>query len=296
MLYTITGASGHTGSLIAKQLLASGHTVRVIARHADALQSLVAAGAIAHPGDMADTAFLTDAIAGSDAVYALIPPHFTAENVRDYQNLIATSVVTAIKKAGVRNIAILSSVGAHLPKDAGVVQGLHDFEQMLGEIPGLNACILRPTWFMENFFAQIALIKGMGIMGLAVHPDLKVPMVTTSDIAAVAARRLNTLDFQGMEIQYVLGARDYDLNETAAIIGAAIGLPTLTYVQFPYDQVAQSMVQMGMSESMGGAMAQFMRSMNEGKVLSAHARNAGNTTPTTLEDFAQHFAAAYNAA
>jgi uncharacterized protein YbjT (DUF2867 family) len=295
MTYTITGASGHTGSLIAQQLLAAGQTVRVIGRHADTLQPLVDLGAQAFVGDMADAAFLTNVFTGANAVYALIPPHYGAPDVRAFQNQIATSIVDAIKASGVTHVAALSSVGAHLPQDGGVVQGLYDFEQMLGALSGVNVCVLRPTWFMENFYGQIELIKNMGIMGMGVKPDIKIPMVVTSDIAAVAARHLFALDFKGVEIQYVLGSRDYDLNETASIIGTAIGKPDLKYVQFPYDQVAQSMVSSGMSQSISNAMAEFMKSINEGKVQSAHTRDAGNTTPTSLETFAQQFAMAYKA-
>jgi uncharacterized protein YbjT (DUF2867 family) len=295
MTYTITGASGHTGSLIAHRLLDAGHTVRAIARHADKLQPIVEKGAVAHVGDMSDAAFLAQAFTGADAVYALIPPDYGAQDVRAYQNRIAASVVEALKRSGMRNVAVLSSVGGHLPADAGVVQGLYDFEQMLEAMPGMNVCVLRPTWFMENFYGQIGLIKSMGVMGMGVHPDVKVPMVLTPDIAAVAARRLLALDFKGMEVQYVLGARDYDLNETASILGQAIGRPDLRYVQFPYEQVTGSMVSMGMSDSMAAAMTQFMKSVNDGKVLSAHTRDAGNTTPTTLEMYAQHFAMAFAA-
>jgi len=43
-MYVVTGATGNTGSVVAKQLLAKGKKVRAIGRNAERLQSLVAQG------------------------------------------------------------------------------------------------------------------------------------------------------------------------------------------------------------------------------------------------------------
>jgi len=44
-MFVVTGASGHTGNVIAKALLAKGEKVRVVGRSADSLQALVSEGA-----------------------------------------------------------------------------------------------------------------------------------------------------------------------------------------------------------------------------------------------------------
>ncbi len=44
-MYVVTGATGHTGSVIAKRLLAQGKNVRVVGRNSDRLSSLVSLGA-----------------------------------------------------------------------------------------------------------------------------------------------------------------------------------------------------------------------------------------------------------
>jgi hypothetical protein len=53
------------------------------------------------------------------------------------------------------------------------------------------------------------------------------------------------------------------------------------------------MIQMGMGESVVSRMREFIKAMNEGKVMEETKRTPGNTTPTTLEEFAHTFKAVY---
>ncbi len=62
-MYVVTGATGNTGSVVAKQLLAKGKKVRAIGRNAERLQSLVAQGAEAFVANVADAAAISKAYA-----------------------------------------------------------------------------------------------------------------------------------------------------------------------------------------------------------------------------------------
>jgi hypothetical protein len=53
------------------------------------------------------------------------------------------------------------------------------------------------------------------------------------------------------------------------------------------------MMQMGMGESVVDKLNEFVKSMNEGKVLAHARRTPSNTTPTTAEEFAKVFKNAY---
>lgn len=68
-MYAITGATGHTGNVVARALLSKGEKVRVIGRNAERLQAFVASGAEAFTADLTDTATVTRAFAGTKAVY-----------------------------------------------------------------------------------------------------------------------------------------------------------------------------------------------------------------------------------
>jgi hypothetical protein len=57
------------------------------------------------------------------------------------------------------------------------------------------------------------------------------------------------------------------------------------------------MVEMAMSDNAAKSMLEMFRSFNAGLIRPSRERDAGNTTPTTLEEFARTtFASAYRAA
>jgi len=293
-MYVIIGATGNTGKPITLALLNAGKKVRIISRDAAKAKELTDKGAGLLTGDVADVNFLSKAFIGATAVYAMIPPEFTAPDVTKYQMKVADSIAHAIQTAGVKYVVALSSVGTHLEKDGGIVSGLRYMEQKLNAIPGLNRLYLRPTYFMENSLGMVEVAKNMGVIGSPVKSDLRLNMIATKDIADYAAKRLIALDFSNQNIQYLLGQRDFTYTEVAKILGGAIGKPAMKYVEFPPDEFRKAMLGMGASASMVDNMNTFIRSMNEGKVLAEAKRTPETTTPTSIEEFAKTFAFAYN--
>jgi uncharacterized protein YbjT (DUF2867 family) len=291
--YVITGATGNIGHVLVQKLLAAGNTVKAIGRNTEKLNKLKEKGAQILPGDVNDPAFLTKAFTGADAVFAMVPPNHQAVNVRDAQQKVVKSLITAIKNSKVKNVVALSSMGAQLSKGSGIVLGLHELEEEINKLQGVNAKILRCGYFMENLYGQLPVIQQMSLMGSSVKPDLKFPMVATKDIADAAARRLSNLDFAGISVEYVLGPKDVNFNEVASIIGKAIGKPDLKYVQFPEQDAVKGMMQGGLSKSTADALVEFSRVMNNGEAGSAHKRTPDNSTPTSLEEFSKTFALAY---
>jgi uncharacterized protein YbjT (DUF2867 family) len=292
-MYTILGASGHIGGMIADSLLQSGKKVRVLTRSEIRVKHFAERGAEVMTGDLEDVSYLVKAFDGAEAVFAMIPPNMKSVNYRNYQKCVGGAIARALKESPVRYVTALSSVGAHLPERAGVVQGLADMEHTLNKLSGINVMFLRPTFFMENFLGQIGLIKQMGVMGTVVESDFSFPVVATKDIARIGFQHLLNLDFEGKRVHYVLGPRDITMKEAASILGSAIGNPELKYVQFTPDQVKGGMVRAGLSENAAGAMVEFMESINSGWIFNEIRRNPGNTTPATLEEFAQVFAQTY---
>lgn len=291
-IYAITGATGNIGHVICEKLLTEGHTVRAIARTAEKLQALADKGAEAHPGSLEDTAFLTKAFQGADAVFAMLPPNFASTDYRALQNALAQSSVAAVKDANVKNVVALSSIGGHLLEGAGIVQGLHDFEEHLNELKNVDVLVLRPAYFMENIYMQIDVIKHMGICGSPIAPDVSLPMVATKDIAAVAAGHLSNLDFKGHAIEYILGERNLNYTEVTRALGKALGKEDLQYVQFSYEDAYKSMVEMGLTEDIADLIIGLAKAINSGDLLSHYQRTPDNTTATSIEEFADTFAAA----
>jgi len=293
-MYVILGASGNTGHIVAKTLLARGQKVRVVGRNAAHLQALAAQGAESFVGDVTDATALTKAFQHADSAYVMIPPNLTTNDFRTFQERSSDAIAAAAKNTGVKNIVSLSSVGADKSSATGPVVGLHHLEQKLNQINSANVLHLRAGYFMENTLGQAGAIRMMGSTIGPVRPDLKLPMIATRDIGDAAADALLHLDFHGKSTQELQGQRDIDYIEATAVIGKAIGKPNLGYVHAPNDQIRPAMVQMGMSDNFVGLILEMAGALNSGYMRALEPRAVRNTTPTPFETFAaQSFAPAY---
>lgn len=296
-MYVILGASGNTGHIVAKNLLAHGQKVRVVGRNAAHLQPLAAAGAETFVGDVTNAASLTRAFQQAESAYVMIPPNPTSNDFRGFQETVSDAIAAAVKKAGLSNVVSLSSFGADKPAGTGPVVGLHSLEQKLNQIEGANVLHLRAGYFMENTLPQVGAIRMMGSTVGPVRPDLKLPMIATRDIGAVAADALLRLEFRGKQTRELQGQRDLDYAEAATIIGKAIGNPGLGYIQAPDDQIRAAMVQMGMSANFVGLILEMADALNRGHMGTLEPRAVSNTTPTSFESFvAEVFVPAYQQA
>jgi uncharacterized protein YbjT (DUF2867 family) len=285
-MYVITGATGNTGSVVAQKLLAEGKKVRVVGRDPKRLEQFTQRGAELFIADATDAAALTNAFAGAEAVYAMVPPNNAAPRVRPYEEGVSDSIRTAIEKNGIKYAVVLSSIGADKSHGTGPVAGLHSLEKKLEAISGLNALFLRPGYFMENLLPQIGAIKSTGGMVGPVKADLPLPMIATRDIGAFAAEALLKLDFTGKSTQELQGPRDVTYVEVAKIVGAAVGKPDLEYTLMPAEQLKPVLVQMGMSANMADLLLEMADALNSGHMKALEPRSAANTTPTSLVTFA----------
>jgi uncharacterized protein YbjT (DUF2867 family) len=294
IMYVITGATGNTGKIIARELLARGKKVRIIGRSAEKMLELKENGAEVQVGDLFDESFVNNAFAGATAVYCMIPPNPHAKDFRMDQQIVARNLVNAVDGNKVKHVILLSSIGAHLRTGAGVIDGLGDLEEYFSALKDVNVLILRPGYFMENIFGQMGIIKQLGIVGTPIRGDLKFPCVATKDIAALGAKRLLKLDFRGHTIEYILGPRDLSYNEITGIISKAIDKPDLHYVQLSYEDAKKGMVQSGfVSENMADLYMKMSEAFNSGIVLNEHTRTSENSTPSTFEEFVSGFAEAF---
>ncbi len=292
----VIGATGNVGAQLVRNLLHQGHPVTAVARPSARLNALAGAGATVEAGDLADTELLISALLGADAAFLMIPPNNDAADFLAYARQVGNRIADAVQVSGLRKVVHLSSIGADLPSGTGPIKSVHWQEACLNQIEGLEVVHLRPAYFMENLLANIPLIEHMGFIGSAMRADMKFPMVATRDIAARAAQLL-TSPIQGRTVQYLLGPRNYSLAEAAHAIGAAIGRPELPYMQFPYEQAIQGMIQAGLSPSMADLYDELAHTMNAEQVSVNQVRTPDATTPTTLEEFARYvFAPAFLAA
>ncbi|MBV8865709.1 MAG: NmrA family NAD(P)-binding protein [Acidobacteriaceae bacterium] len=295
-MYVITGATGHTGSVVAKRLLAQGKKVRAVGRSTDRLSSLVSLGAEPFAADVTNKEAIARAFSGAEAAYVMIPPDLANPDYAAYQDKVTEALASALEKELPTHVVALSSLGADKPDKTGPIAGVHRVEERLKRISGLNALYVRAGYFMENTLPQAGVIQHMGATAGPLNADLKVPMIATRDIGNFAADELLRLEFRGHQTQELLGQRDLTMTEVAGVIGQAIGRPELPYRQISYDEFRGFLVQMGASQRTADMMVEMAEAQNSGHVRPLEARTQRNTTPTSYEQFvAEEFVPAYQA-
>ena len=292
-MIVITAATGRIGSKTASMLLAQGKKIKLITRDPEKLAELQSKGALVARGDMMDAAFLSEAFKGAEAVFLLLPPSLTTDDIAGFQKAAGEAQVEAIIAAGVKNVVFISSLGIEASGNGSLVNGLALQEKRLNALPAdINVICLRPTGFMENLLTQLVMIKNYNSIYSPLSAELKTGIIATHDIAAVAAEKLALPDFKGKTFLNLLGSRDYSQKEMASIIGNAIGRPDLAYMEVSFDDNRKAMVQHGISESVADGLICMLKNINAG--LSVVERLPENTTPTSLEYFAAHdFKAAF---
>jgi uncharacterized protein YbjT (DUF2867 family) len=296
MNYIITGGAGNISKPVAEKLIAAGHTITVIGRSAANVESLTSLGAKAAIGSVEDENFIAQTFKGADAVYLMIPPNFSVEGGWiAYQNKVADAYVNAIQKNGVKHVVVLSSVGAHMGRGAGPVDGLADMEKKLSVLTTTNIKILRPGYFMYNLMTMIPLIKNMNIIGSNFgDSEEKLAMADTQDIAEAAADELLNLSFTGISVRYIASDERHP-NEIAEVLSKAIGKPGLPWVVFSDEQTKAGILQMGLPPTIAEGYTQLGEALRSGAAQADYWKNKPTLGKTKLENFAKTFAAAFAA-
>lgn len=296
-MYVVTGATGNTGSVVAKTLLTQGKKVRVVGRSADRLAPLVSLGAEPFTGDIRNREAVRKAFSGAQAAYVMIPPDLANPDFPAYQDQVIQAVASALEQGEPAHAVVLSSFGADKPDKTGPIAGLHRLEERLKSIPGLSALFLRAGYFMENTLPQANVIQQMGLTAGPLRSDVKIPMIATRDIGAFAAEALLQLDFRGYQSQELQGERDLTMSEATAVIAKVIGKPDLEYQQISDDQFRGILLHMGASQSLADLFIEMAAAINSAHVRALEPRSGRNTTPTSYKQFVdEEFVPAFQAA
>jgi dihydroflavonol-4-reductase len=163
----ITGATGHIGNVLVRQLLKHGERVRVLVRPGNSLTALEGLDVERYPGDVLDPASLLRAMQGVAVIYHLAArisiemqpdPEIERVNLEGTRNVIA-----AARSAGVRRLVYASSIYAlripatglideSLPFDPQYARGAYDCSKAAASLEvqqaaaaGLDAVIICPT-------------------------------------------------------------------------------------------------------------------------------------------------------
>lgn len=292
MKITITGSLGNISKPLAEILIKNGHKVTIISSDSKKLSAIEGLGAKAAIGSISDVSFLTNSFKGADAIYTMVPPNWGVGNYRRYIAETGKSYLDAIRASGVQRVVNLSSIGAHLSAGTGPIAGLYDVEHTLNTLDGLAIKHLRAGIFYINFFFDMGTIRKMGIMGNNYSVKTRLIMVHPRDIAAAVAQELEG-SFAGTSHRYVV-SDEREISEIVQILGAAIGKPELSWVQFTDAETFTGMTAAGMSEAIASVYIEMGHAIDSGILFEDFNQHKPDVWGATkLDEFAKEFAAVY---
>jgi uncharacterized protein YbjT (DUF2867 family) len=260
------------------------------------MHSIKELGASALVGNIEDVVFLQHAFDSADAVYTMIPPKWDAADWKEHIGQVGEKYAEALRNSNVKYVVNLSSLGAHLADGAGPISGLHRAEEALNQLKDVNIRHLRPAYFYHNLLSNIPLIRQAGIIGGNFEIEGNdFAIVDPQDIATAAAEELLKLDFKGHSVRYV-ASDEVSTGRIASVLGNAIGKPELPWVRFSDEQAFEGMVQAGLSEEVARNYVEMGQALQSGKLSEDYRKHRPELGAVKLEDFAQLFAGAYQAA
>jgi uncharacterized protein YbjT (DUF2867 family) len=293
MKYIITGSLGHISLPVVQELVAAGHDVTVISSDAGKASAIEALGAKAAIGSLTDRSFLTKTFKNADAAYLMTPPNFAVTDFAAYQREVADNYVAAIKESSIQHVVLLSSIGAHLRKGAGPIDGLAYLEEQLLTLK-VNAKFLRPAYFFYNLNNMAGMLKHAGFVGSNFgSAEEKIALVHHLDIAAKAIEHLKSLSFTGHSHEYIASDERY-ANDIATVLGKSVGKEGVQWITFTDEQALEGMTQQGINPGLAEAYKTMGKSFREGKAQEDYWKSRpAKLGKHKLEDFTKEFVAVY---
>ena len=296
MKMTITGSLGNISKPLTQELVEKGHEVTVISSSTEKQAEIETLGALAATGSVDDVTFLTKAFTGADAVYCMIPRanYFDPNLDLDaFTRTIGNNYAEAIQKSGVKRVVFLSSIGAHLEQNSGIIQRYNEIETVLKKLQDVSITFMRPTSFFYNLLAYISVIKSQGIIAANYGADRMIPWVSPNDIATAIAKEITT-PLDGKKVRYVV-SEELTGDETVRILGEAIGKPDLKWVLISDEETLNGLVNVGIQPKIAEGLVEMYAGLYNGLLGEDYNKNKpAEMGKTKLANYAKEFAAIYN--
>ncbi|HEX5751880.1 MAG TPA: NAD(P)H-binding protein [Archangium sp.] len=224
-MFVVTGASGHTGAVVARTLLKQGQRVRVVLRDEARAEPWRRWGAEVVRADLRDVSALAVAMVGAQGAYLMVPPPRPASTgVMEARGPVVDAMARAVEESGLPHFVLLSAMGAQHEGGTGLVKTLNLAERELGS-RGTPMTILRSAYFMENWGQGLRAVVDSGVMPCFLGPaDRRMHMVATRDVGEVAARLLREPTL-GRRVVELAGPVEYSPLEVADTLARLLGRP-----------------------------------------------------------------------
>jgi uncharacterized protein YbjT (DUF2867 family) len=280
-MIVVTAPTSNIGHQVLEKILNTGEPIRVIARDPSRLPAPTRECVEVVQGSHSDFDVVSQAFAGADAVFWLVPLSPVAQSLKAAYLDFTRSACEAIKSQGVRRLVGISALGRRtaVAGNAGLVTASLAMDDLIAGT-GVSYRALTMPSFMDNILRQIEPIKRQGVFFSPISGGRKLPTCATRDIAAVAARLLLDSSWSGVGHAAVLGPEDLSFNDMAEIITDVLGKP-VRFQQISFEAFKAGLIERGASEAIAQGTTDMLRAKNEG-LDNAEPRTPENTTPTSF--------------
>lgn len=269
----VFGATGTVGSPLVQSLLESGHEVLAATRKPGEGRAGLKYVDAGDPGAMAE----------ADGVFLLSPG-----GLPDQYSLLKPYLDQAKKQKPQKTVLMTAYGVEHAPPEAPMRKLELDLLDS-----GLNATILRPNWFMQNF--NTYWIQGILSDGKIYFPagDAKASFIDARDIGATAASVLTGTDYAG-EALGLTGSEALDHSEVASKISAATG-KSVEYVNVDPEDFKASLKQAGLDPDYVELLSGIAAALRDGFAapITDWVKKVLKRNPISFDQYAKDYAAAW---
>lgn len=281
-MIAVVGATGNTGRAVVAELRVLGEAPLAIVRSADKAREVLGGDANIAVAELTDRAALEKALSGVSRVFVV-----TGHNpqMAEQQN----NVLDAALAAGAEYLVRVSGGRAVVGPDSETVVGRahHEIEERL-RASGIGWVILRPGLFMQNVFAQAALIKNDSKMALAFAPDLPLAFTDVRDTGALGARvLLDPAAHAGKTYEYTGALSSY--GAFAEVLCDVLDRK-ITYIETTLEQTEQALKGRGMPDWLVQHMLVIAKLAAKGAFSTENMQpihDIVGRAPITLRQFAE---------
>jgi uncharacterized protein YbjT (DUF2867 family) len=232
----VTGATGQQGGAVARHLLKEpGFTVRAFTRDSTqpAAKALAQKGAEIFQGDLDDAGAISRALDGAWGAFSV---QSFMETGYDGEVRQGKLLADAAKAAGVQHFVYSSVVSADRKTGLPHFESKWQIEQHIAR-SGLSYTILRPAFFMQNWYGYLRELILNGTVPLPLTPQTRLQQIAVGDIGAFALKAFqNPSQWAGRTIE--LAGDELSMQQVAETLSRVLGR-TVKYVQVPWEQFRQ---------------------------------------------------------
>jgi uncharacterized protein YbjT (DUF2867 family) len=267
----ILGATGQIGSLLVRKLMEFHQPVKAVVRDSKKAAWLSESGISVGIADYLDGDSLKLAFRGGSTAFLLTPENPASEDILRDTAAILQNCRGAVIDSGIERIVGLSSFGAQHDSGTGNLLMSHMLEHAFEDL-NIEQVFVRPAYYYSNWAGYADIVRNDGILPTFFPPELKIPMIAPSDVAAfiaeiIAGEREPRNIFEIFEIA---GPEPYSSDDIAKAFGNILD-KTIVPVQIPRDEWHTTLERAGFSPSGAENLVMMTEAVINGKTCAEYS-------------------------